>query len=157
MRKWSSNTRKVRTDRGPSQSVMQKVIRVAPAARMPMGTNNRRRPKPRALMAMSSLSADMRPRAISTPTRTPIGKVKLRIPGSVQRNRMPSVDQDDEWRTTKSIRRTNCGTKKTNEKIPSPNNAWEKTWRQMYRSMRRIKSSGHSSTPANREREPAGE
>jgi hypothetical protein len=82
--------------------------------------------------------------------------VKLRIPGSVHRNRMPSVDQVDEWRTTKSIRRTNCGTKKTNEKIPNPNNAWEKTWRQMYRSMRRIESSGHSSTPANREREPAG-
>jgi hypothetical protein len=34
-------------------------------------------------------------------------------------------------------------------KIPKPSNAWEKTWRQMYRSIRRIVSSGHSSTLAN--------
>ena len=40
-------------------------------------------------MAMSSLSADIRPRAISTPTRTPIGKVNVKIPGSVHREQNP--------------------------------------------------------------------
>jgi hypothetical protein len=105
-------------------------------------------------MAISSLSADNRPSAISTPTRTPIGNVKLRIAGKVERNRMAMVDQDPGWRTTKSMRRTSCGTKNTNVKIPNPKKAWENIWRQMYRSIRRIDQQRHSSTPEMRANEP---
>jgi hypothetical protein len=59
---------------------------------------------------------------------------------------MAIVDHEPGWRTTRSIRRTNCGTKKTNVKMPNPRNAWENTWRQMYRSISRIDQSRHSST-----------
>jgi len=38
---------------------------------------------------------------------------------------------DDQIHKAHQLRQT----KKTNEKIPNPNNAWEKTWRQMYRSI----------------------
>ncbi len=56
------------------------------------------------------------------------------------------------WRTTRSIRRTSCGTKKTNVKMASPRNAWESTCRQMYRSISRIGRGGHSSTSPGRAR-----
>jgi len=127
---------------------MRKVIAVAPTARMPTGTSKRRRPMPRALIAISSLSADNLPSAMSTPTRTPIGNVKMRMSGKVERKRMPMVDQDPGWRTTRSIKRTSCGTKNTNVNMPKPRKAWENSWRQMYRSIRRIVQRRHSSTLA---------
>jgi len=146
-RRRSSMFRKARTERGESQRVIKNVRAVALSASMPTGTSKRCRPMPSALMAISSLSADNRPRAMSAPTRTPMGIVKLRMPGNVERNRMPMSDQEPGCRTTRSIKRTSCGTKKTNVKMPSPKNEWEKIWRQMYRSIKRIDSGRHSSTP----------
>jgi len=92
--------------------------------------------------------------AMSTPIRTPIGNVKMSMSGNVERKRMPMVDQDPGWRTTRSIRRTSCGTKNTNVNMPKPRKAWENSWRQMYRSIRRIVQRRHSSTLAMRGSEP---
>ena len=75
-----------------------------------------------------------------------MGIVKLKIPGNVHRKRIARVDHDAECRTTRSISRTSCGTKKTNVKIPSPSKAWEKICRQMYRSISRITAGRYSST-----------
>ncbi len=126
---------------------MTNVTAVAPTAIIPTGTSRRLRPMPSALMAINSLSVESRPSAMSTPTRTPMGMVRLKMSGKVEMNRMAMADQDPGWRTSRSISFTSCGTKNTNVNMPNPRKAWEKIWRQMYRSIRRIARRPHSSTP----------
>jgi len=70
---------------------MQKVIRVAPTARAPIGTISRRRPQTKRAHGDEFAIRGHAPKSNQDPDEDAIGKVKLRIPGSVQRNRMPSV------------------------------------------------------------------
>ena len=78
-------TQGVNGDRARAITVMLSVTPVASAARTPTGTRRRFRPIPAAFMAISSLSADMRPRPMSTPTSTPIGTLNVSTRGNALR------------------------------------------------------------------------
>ena len=80
-------SRPVRRDKGASQAVMIKVRTAPITARTPTGTRMRLREMPREVMAMISLSMDMRPRPRRTPMRTAMGMVKTRTLGTMQRKR----------------------------------------------------------------------
>ena len=75
-------------------------------ARTPTGSKMRRRPMPRAVSAMISLSADMRPRPSSTPMSTAMGIVKVKTAGKMQRNSLRIWEPEPVWRTKSSMRRT---------------------------------------------------
>jgi len=81
-------SRPVRRARGASQAVMIKVRTAPITARTPTGTRMRLREIPREVMAMISLSMDMRPRPTRTPMRTAMGMVKTSTLGTMHRNRM---------------------------------------------------------------------
>ncbi len=78
------------------------------------------------------------------PTSTAIGIVNVKMPGNTLEISTALSFQFVVCRTKRSISRTSCGTKNTNVKTTKPSRAWEKTSRQMYRSMRRIE--GHHSS-----------
>jgi len=136
---------RVRQEAGMSQKVSTSVSIPQPSATKPMGTSNRRRLIPEAWIATISLSAESRPSPIRTPTRTAIGIVKASTGASEQMKRSATVRMPPEWRTTKSIKRTSCGTKKTNVKTARPSNECEATSRPIYLSSRRMFARGHSS------------
>src|ERR1700734_1585182 len=80
-----------------------------------------------------------------TPTNTAIGIVNASTGAREQRNKRVTVPRPPEWRTTKSIKRTSCGTKKTKVKTARPRIECEATSRPIYLSSRRIFARGHSS------------
>ena len=121
-----------RSDRsasGDSQIVNASVITNPENASTPTGSRILRRPIPRAVSAMISLSADIRPSPSSTPIKIAMGTVKVKTPGKIHRKSFRTCEPLPLCRTNSSISRTSCGTKKTNVKTTSPNNAWRKTSR----------------------------
>src|SRR5580704_14628283 len=80
-----------------------------------------------------------------TPTNTAIGIVNASTGAREQRNKRATVPRPPEWRTTRSIKRTNCGTKKTKVKTARPRIECEATSRPIYLSSRRIFARGHTS------------
>ena len=96
-----------------------------------MGTSRRRHPMPSAFMAINSLSADIRPSPISTPTRTEMGSENDSTPGKALANKRTTSQGAPVWRTTRPIICTSCGTKNTNVQITKPRNAAERISRQI--------------------------
>ncbi len=139
-RSLSSRLRSVRREAGLSQNVVASVMPVPTSATNPIGSSSRRSPTPAACSATISLSADIRPNPMSTPTSTAIGRVNASAGGSVHKNSSVTVPGLPEWRTTRSISCTSRGTKNTKVNTTRPSRAWDTTSRQMYRSIRRIGS-----------------
>ena len=123
----------------------RRVSNAATIATMPTGTSKRRSPMPDAFKAVISLSAERRPRPISTPTKVAIGSVNANTGVSEHKNSNPILPAPLECRTISSMSRTSCGTKKTKVNMARPSSEWEKTSRQMYLSRMRIVARGHSS------------
>ena len=88
-------------------------------------------PIPAAFMAINSLSADMRPRPISTPTSTPMGTLNVSTRGNALKKSSAIWCASPECRATTFMICTSCGTKMTNVKTPRPSNAWERTSRKI--------------------------
>ncbi len=118
-------------DIGPSHTVMHSVMPAASSASALTGTRMRFSPIPAAFMAINSLSADMRPKPISTPTSTPMGTLKVSTRGNALRKRSAIWRASPECRATTFMICTSCGTKMTKVKMPSPSSAWERTSRKM--------------------------
>ena len=108
----SSRRRSVRREAGLSQKVVASVMHVPASATNPIGTSSRRSPTPAACSATISLSADIRPSPMSTPTSTAIGSVNASAGGSVHKNSSVTVPKPPECRTTRSISCTSRGHEK---------------------------------------------
>ena len=85
-----------------------------------IGVRSRYRLTPLARIAMISLSAASRPSAMSTPSKKPIGMVKLRTLGS-RCSKMLSVSaKDADWLTILWAKRRISFSRMTNVKTPIP-------------------------------------